>query len=263
MTYIKWKDEVESYLGNLSASEKQKVFSYFAEMYADKRDAGLSEESIIESFGAPYDVARRILADNKDNPAQAAEGGAGNSGSGGNSGGNNYNYNYYNYNYGGAPPAYPAPNSSPNTAPAPQSDKKAEDKGGAASEHVDVSDIDMPLPEGTPKPKEEKGRNAVATVFLTIGLIIASIALVSAGVGITIGFFSAAIGCAASGIATIIDSAYGLASGLGTGQIGLMGSGFIEIGIGIIFLPLAILVVKLLWKFIAWVLKQFKEALKA
>ena len=71
MTYIKWKDEVESYLGNLSESEKQKVFSYFAEMYADKRDAGMSEESIIEGFGAPYDVAQRILNDSRENSPSA------------------------------------------------------------------------------------------------------------------------------------------------------------------------------------------------
>ncbi|MCM1438102.1 MAG: DUF1700 domain-containing protein [Roseburia sp.] len=63
MTYITWKDEVESYLVSLPQEEKQKIFSYFSEMYADKRDAGKSEEQIIGEFGAPYDVAMRILAD--------------------------------------------------------------------------------------------------------------------------------------------------------------------------------------------------------
>lgn len=94
MTYIKWKDEVESYLVNLPQEEKQKIFSYFSEMYADKRDAGKSEEQIIEEFGAPYDVARRILADSREAAPQNGAPAAG---------GNNYNYNYYNYNYGGAP----------------------------------------------------------------------------------------------------------------------------------------------------------------
>ena len=60
MTYIKWKDEVEGYLISLPAEEKQRIFSYFSEMYADKRDAGKSEAQIIEEFGAPYDVAKRI-----------------------------------------------------------------------------------------------------------------------------------------------------------------------------------------------------------
>ena len=111
MTYIKWKDEVESYLINLSDVEKQKILSYFSEMYADKRDAGKSEAQIIEEFGAPYDVAKRILADSISAASQQDNSdGAGASVNGG----NNYNYNYYNYNYGGAPaPNAPAPNAPP------------------------------------------------------------------------------------------------------------------------------------------------------
>lgn len=111
MTYIKWKDEVESYLINLSDAEKQKILSYFSEMYADKRDAGKSEAQIIEEFGAPYGVAKRILADSISAASQQDNSdGAGASVNGG----NNYNYNYYNYNYGGAPaPNAPAPNAPP------------------------------------------------------------------------------------------------------------------------------------------------------
>ena len=66
MTYIKWKDEVEGYLISLPAEEKQRIFSYFSEMHADKRDAGKSEAQIIEEFGAPYDVAKRILEGSKE-----------------------------------------------------------------------------------------------------------------------------------------------------------------------------------------------------
>ena len=73
MTYIKWKDEVESYLVNLPQEEKQKIFSYFSEMYADKRDAGKSEAQIIEEFGAPYDVAKKILAESRDAAAPQSE----------------------------------------------------------------------------------------------------------------------------------------------------------------------------------------------
>ena len=111
MTYIKWKDEVESYLINLSDAEKQKILSYFSEMYADKRDAGKSEAQIIEEFGAPYDVAKRILADSISAASQQDN----SDGTGASvNGGNNYNYNYYNYNYGGAPaPNAPAPNAPP------------------------------------------------------------------------------------------------------------------------------------------------------
>ena len=92
MTYITWKDEVESYLGALSADEKQAIFSYFSEMYADKRDAGKSEAQIIAEFGAPYDVAKRILDGTKDAAPQSADEARGTVTGG------NYNYNYYNYN---------------------------------------------------------------------------------------------------------------------------------------------------------------------
>lgn len=61
MNYIEWKSELETFLVDLPYDEKQKVFSYFSEMYADKREAGYREEEIIAEFGAPYDVARRVL----------------------------------------------------------------------------------------------------------------------------------------------------------------------------------------------------------
>lgn len=64
MTYIQWRDELEGQLKSLPDEERQKVFSYFSEMYADKRDAGLTESQIINEFGAPYDVAQRILNEN-------------------------------------------------------------------------------------------------------------------------------------------------------------------------------------------------------
>lgn len=63
MKYIKWQDELEGYLCSLPREEKDKAFSYFSEMYADKREAGMSEEEIVESFGPPYDVAKRILSE--------------------------------------------------------------------------------------------------------------------------------------------------------------------------------------------------------
>lgn len=61
MTYIEWKNELEDYLIDLPYDERQKVFSYFSEMYADRREAGYREEEIIAEFGAPYDAAQRVL----------------------------------------------------------------------------------------------------------------------------------------------------------------------------------------------------------
>lgn len=253
MTYIKWKDEVESYLGNLSASEKQKVFSYFAEMYADKRDAGISEERIIEGFGAPYDVAQRILADSKESSSANTDNQGGVKGSGG----NNYNYNYYNYNYGGAPSAFGG-NTPPNNA-----FNEGYTRGNSAD--VDVSDIDMPLPEGTPKIKEkrQKSGNALVSVILMIVLAIPMFALFCTGIGLTVGFFSAAIGCIVSGCATVGEAVGGLVANYSRDYIGLLGSGFLQFGIGLLFIPLSLLVTKLVWKLIRWVYRQLKNIVTA
>lgn len=171
MTYIKWKDEVESYLGNLSDGERQKVLSYFAEMYADKRDAGKSEEQIIEEFGAPYDVAKRILADSKDSPPEKAESGNVN---GANSGGNNYNYNYYNYNYGAAPQS-PPPSGATNASGQNQADPFA--KG-------------LNIQPEAEKPKKEKG-NAAVKVILTILLVAFTIFLIGISISLIVDGFTA------------------------------------------------------------------------
>ncbi|MGN0817910.1 MAG: DUF1700 domain-containing protein [Candidatus Coproplasma sp.] len=66
MKYIEWRDELSGYLVDLPDDERQKILSYFAEMYADKREAGLKESEIISEFGAPYDVARRVLNERYD-----------------------------------------------------------------------------------------------------------------------------------------------------------------------------------------------------
>lgn len=63
MTYNEWKDELKSNLLSVSDSERRRVLDYYAEAYADRRDAGYSEREIIEDFGAPYDAAQRILSD--------------------------------------------------------------------------------------------------------------------------------------------------------------------------------------------------------
>ena len=65
MTYNEWRDELKSNLLSVSEGERRKVLDYYAEAYADRREAGFSEREIIEDFGAPYDAAQRILAENR------------------------------------------------------------------------------------------------------------------------------------------------------------------------------------------------------
>ena len=64
MTYNEWRDELKSNLLSVTESERRRVLDYYAEAYADRRDAGFSEREIIQDFGAPYDAAQRILTEN-------------------------------------------------------------------------------------------------------------------------------------------------------------------------------------------------------
>lgn len=68
MTYNEWRDELKSNLLSVSESERKRVLDYYAEAYADRREAGFSEREIIEYFGAPYDAAQRILCADTDYP---------------------------------------------------------------------------------------------------------------------------------------------------------------------------------------------------
>ena len=64
MNYNEWRDELKSNLLCVSDEERRRVLDYYAEAYADRREAGFSEREIIDDFGAPYDAAQRILSEN-------------------------------------------------------------------------------------------------------------------------------------------------------------------------------------------------------
>ena len=72
MKYIEWRDELEHFLGGLDESERENIILYYGEMYADKRDSGLSEEDAVAQFGAPYDAAKKIL-DGEGYPKEGAK----------------------------------------------------------------------------------------------------------------------------------------------------------------------------------------------
>lgn len=71
MKYNEWRDELKSNLLCVSDAERKKVLDYYAEAYADRREAGFSEREIIDDFGAPYDAAQRILNENIDDEPTA------------------------------------------------------------------------------------------------------------------------------------------------------------------------------------------------
>ncbi len=223
MTYIKWKDEVESYLVSLPQEEKQKIFSYFSEMYADKRDAGKSEEQIIEEFGAPYDVAKKILAESRE--AATPQGEQSDGGTSGVSGGNNYNYNYYNYNYGGAPQGAATP-----SAP-PQGGKELPRESAPA-----------PAPAAAKPQQPKKQVNAarlIVSIILTIVLVGLSVSLIGGAITLIIE------GCVEIGF-----TAGALASSECGGAEGatMIGLGMIVSGLGCILLAPFNVLCKFLWR---------------
>lgn len=75
MTYNEWRDELKSNLLCVSDAERRRVLDYYAEAYADRREAGFSEREIIDDFGAPYDAAQKILNESTDDqpPAKGAD----------------------------------------------------------------------------------------------------------------------------------------------------------------------------------------------
>ena len=66
MTYNEWRDELKSNLLCVSEQVRVRVLDYYAEAYADRRDAGYSENEITAEFGAPYDAAQRILSESEE-----------------------------------------------------------------------------------------------------------------------------------------------------------------------------------------------------
>ena len=66
MKYNEWRDELKSNLLSVTEAERRRVLDYYAEAYADRREAGFSEREIIDEFGAPYDAAQRILNESVD-----------------------------------------------------------------------------------------------------------------------------------------------------------------------------------------------------
>lgn len=252
MTYNEWRDELKSNLLCVSESERRRVLDYYAEAYADRREAGFTEKEIIESFGAPYDAAQRILGEGqnvKDYYGQPQEDKKysrreekermhaekerqrrernskrddyfddvfyENSGRNQN---NDYGYDGYNnasYNSQSAPPSY-------------SGSGRREDYGWVF-------------------------------VLLCILFAIPIFWVVMSMVGITIGFCVAPVAALISGVASV---------GAGIGQLFVdpiggaltIGTGLIIFGVSLILMPLCFKLVKWMWKlfkmFFAW-LKRF------
>lgn len=63
MTKREWMARLKNYIQGLPLEEQKKIFDYYEELYADKRESGMTEWDIIAEFGNPQEVAGRMLTE--------------------------------------------------------------------------------------------------------------------------------------------------------------------------------------------------------
>lgn len=61
MTKYEWEKELKKNIYKLPPEEIDKIADYYNELFLDKAESGMSEKSIINEFGNPFDVARKIM----------------------------------------------------------------------------------------------------------------------------------------------------------------------------------------------------------
>ncbi len=63
MTYRQWEKAFRKRLSRLPEEERERALGYYAELYGDKLDAGVSESEIVREFGDPKAAADKIIAE--------------------------------------------------------------------------------------------------------------------------------------------------------------------------------------------------------
>ncbi len=235
MTYTEWRDELQYNLLCVSESERRRVLDYYAEAYADRREAGFSEREIINDFGAPYDAARRILCENKNNE-------------------------------------YDEPI---NTEERRRRDSRAEQEQRRENNYAppppppSTAPPIRPTPDYTvSSPERKRGDYTWVFVVLCVLFAIPIFALVIAMIVITIAFCVAPVSIVATGAAAIGLSIGAMVSGSAAYGFLELGVGIATLGAGIILCPLFFKLVGLMWKlfnlFFSWLKSLFsgKERVK-
>ena len=253
MTYNEWRDELKSNLLCVSENERRRVLDYYAEAYADRRDAGFSEREIIEDFGAPYDAAQRILYENRENFAE------------------NYYENHESQTYSGV-------NDKKSERERRREEREARRENERirreeSSRHSRESstqggyDYYQSPPPAQPKPEKQREDYTWVFVLLCIVFCIPLFSLVMAMVGITISFCVAPFGILIAGVTVLVGGIAALFTGNAAAGACSIGISLIIIGVSIILIPLFIKLVKLMWqlftKFFKWVRSLFSGKEKA
>lgn len=210
MTYNEWRDELKSNLLCVSESERRRVLDYYAEAYADRRDAGFSEREIIEDFGAPYDAAQRILNDNKDDFDEPPE------------------------------------QKSRREIKRENRERRREESYNPPPPPPPV--YEAPPVTRTPTPAKKSADYTWVFVILCIIFCVPIFGIIMGLIGITIGFCVAPIAVIASGAWTAGGAIGYMIGGELFYGIYRLGLGLVIFGVGVILCPIFFKIVKLLWK---------------
>ena len=235
MTYNEWRDELKNNLLSVSESERRRVLDYYAEAYADRRDAGYTEREIIDYFGAPYDAAQRILYDSYDD----------------------------------APIDEPARTTEREQPRDQRYDRreererirveKREERERARVERRERRNDERYYDYDNPKVRVEpvyagesvkaKKKEDHTWVFVLLCIIFAIplFALIMAMVGISVSLCVAPVGVLIGGIGSIISGVAELFTSVTAGLYSI-GEGVVVLGISVILIPLCVKLVKLMWK---------------
>lgn len=246
MKYNEWRDELKDNLLCVSESERRRVLDYYAEAYADRRDAGYTEREIIDEFGAPYDAAQRILSESGD--------------------------------YFDAPPSRePTREERKREERERREERRAEERErreekreekreyGSNSLYGNYSGPNPPFTQPA-QPAKQRGDYTWVFVLLCIIFAIPIFIVVMAMVGVTVGFCVAPFALLISGVAVTGAGVGALFTDVTYGAI-TIGLGLVIFGLSLMIMPLCFKLVKWMWKlfhmFFAWLKRVFSGKEKA
>lgn len=220
MTYTEWRDELKNNLLSVSESERRRVLDYYAEAYADRREAGFSEHEIIEYFGAPYDAAQRILCDRSD-----------------------YSDEFFD-------------DAKSERAAEDKRKRDDEDRKKQEVEYRHKPDDEKPRDDTANKSSDKSGDKSSdgssdirwLYVVLCIVFAIPIFACFMALVGISVGFCVAPFAVLISGVCIIGGGVGTMVTGEVLAGLASVGLGLVVLGIGIILMSVFTKIVNLIWK---------------
>ena len=231
MKYNEWRDELQNNLLSVSESERRRVLDYYAEMYADRREAGFSEREIIEEFGAPYDAAQRILNDN--------------------------GYDDYGSRYSHGDDE--------------SRDRRGDRYGRRCEDRWDRHESRYERHEEYREQHRDtstyntgsKKREDYTWIFVILCIIFAGplFGLIMAMVGVTISLCVAPFGVIISGAGSVIASIAQMSADFWAG-LATLGLGLAQVGVALVLFPLCIKLVKLMWKLFKIVFRWIRNLFK-